>query len=74
MEFGVSGFQNVSSDMTAVTITGLLPGTEYYFRVSALTDVGQGGELTILQETAPPLDGIELALHVIVADSEGNLV
>lgn len=55
VEFVESGVQNVS--ITTATISGLVPDTEYYFRVSAVTDVGQGAEARVQQATAPALGG-----------------
>jgi hypothetical protein len=70
VEFVDTGVQNVSSETTTAIITGLFPDTEYRFAVSALTDVGQGEEVIMMQKTAPALDGMwYIPLNYIVSGS-----
>lgn len=57
VEFTDSGVQNVSSLVTETTISQLVPDSSYQFRVSALTEAGQGAEVIHTQATAPALDG-----------------
>ena len=56
-EFSQSGVQNVSTLSLTTTIAGLIPDTTYHFRVSAVTEFGQGAEVVLTQPTGPASGG-----------------
>lgn len=58
MQFVDSGAENVSSSSTFVTVTQLVPDTEYRFRVSAVTEDGQGPEIIVIGTTAAAKGGM----------------
>lgn len=58
IEYVKSDVVNVSATSTVTTISQLVPDTEYRFRVSALTENGQGPEMILVQATAPADGGM----------------
>ena len=49
VQFGDSG--NMSVAGTTVTVSPLIPGTRYHFKVSAITPTGRGAEKSVFNST-----------------------
>ena len=45
-----------TSSGTSIKISQLIPGTNYLFRVSAITQRGRGAEISHVSQTERPLD------------------
>ena len=56
LQFDDSGTLTVTS--STAKMTQLVPETEYRFRVSALTELGQGQEEIVVQSTSPAYGGM----------------
>lgn len=56
VQFSESNTKTVPSEVTSTTVSQLLPDTEYYFRVSAVTEYGRGAEVAVSTMTAQAYD------------------
>jgi hypothetical protein len=61
VQFEDSGEISVA-DSTTVTVSPLIPGTNYFIRVSAVTQSGRGAEVTRYGTTRTSLDGKDHAI------------
>ena len=56
----------INSSALNATVTGLLPSTDYQFRVAASTVVGQGPYTEIPQTTTGKYSGAYMYMHMII--------